>query len=43
MKNERSSSELKISQEKKYIEKFLEAFKMNDCRPIGKPEVFLTI
>ena len=36
MKIERSSSEMKISLEK-YIEKFLETFKMNDFRPIGTP------
>ena len=36
MKIERSSSEIKISQEK-YIEKKLETFKMNICRPIGTP------
>ena len=36
MKDERTSSEIKISQEK-YIEKNLETFKMNDCRPIGTP------
>ena len=34
MKIERTSLEIKISQEK-YIEKILETFKMNDCRPIG--------
>ena len=36
MKIERTSSEIKISQEK-YIEKILETFKMNDCRPIVTP------
>ena len=36
MRIERTSSEIKISQEK-YIEKNLETFKMNDCRPIGTP------
>ena len=35
MKIERTSSEMKISQEN-YIEKILEICKMNDCRPIGK-------
>ena len=36
MKIERTSSEIKIRQEK-YIEKILETFKMNDCRPVGTP------
>ena len=36
MKIERTSLEIKIRQEK-YIEKILETFKMNDCRPIGTP------
>ena len=36
MKIERTSAEIKIRQEK-YIEKILETFKMNDCRPIGTP------
>ena len=36
MKNERTSSEIKIRQEK-YIETFLKIFEMKDCRPIGKP------
>ena len=36
MKIERTSSKIKISQEK-YIEKVSETFKMNDCRPIGTP------
>ena len=36
MKIERISSQIKICQEK-YIDKNLETFKMNDCRPIGTP------
>ena len=36
IKIERTSSEIKMNQEK-YIEKLLETFKMNNCKPIGTP------
>ena len=36
MKIEGSSSEIKISQEI-YIKKFLETFKVNDCKTINTP------